>query len=71
MPTTGTPEPGGPGWYETLDFLRALCRRKKLVGFDINELRPLSDDVAPNFLTAKLLYKVVAYRFFDEVLSPD
>ena len=71
MPATGTPEPGGPGWYETLDFLRALCRRKKLVGFDINELRPLGDDVAPNFLTAKLLYKVVAYRFFAEGRSRD
>lgn len=66
MPATGTPEPGGPGWYETLAFLRELCRRKTLVGFDVNELRPLGDDVAPDFLAAKLIYKVIAYRFFAE-----
>jgi agmatinase len=64
MPATGTPEPGGPGWYPTLAFIREVCRRKTLVGFDINELRPLADDVAPDFLVAKLLYKIVAYRFF-------
>lgn len=66
MPATGTPEPGGPGWYETLDFIRELCRRRRLVGFDINELRPLEDDKAPDFLSAKLLYKIVAYRFFAD-----
>lgn len=64
MPATGTPEPGGPGWYPTLAFLRELCRRKTLVGFDVNELRPLGDDVAPDFLAAKLVYKMIAYRFF-------
>ena len=64
MPATGTPEPGGPGWYETLEFLRGLCQRRKVVGFDVNELRPLGQDVAPDFLVAKLLYKIIAYRFF-------
>jgi agmatinase len=66
MPATGTPEPGGPGWYPTLAFIREVCRRKTLVGFDINELRPLADDLAPDFLVAKLLYKIVAYRFCAE-----
>ncbi len=66
MPATGTPEPGGPGWYETLAFIREVCRRKRLVGFDVNELRPLRDDVAPDFLAAKLIYKILAYRFFAE-----
>jgi agmatinase len=65
MPATGTPEPGGPGWYPTLAFLRELCRRKTLVGFDVNELRPLGDDVAPDFLAAKLVYKMIGYRFCD------
>lgn len=63
LPATGTPEPGGPGWYPTLDFIREVCRRKTLVGFDVNELRPLADDVAPDFLVAKLIYKILAYRF--------
>jgi len=66
MPATGTPEPGGPGWYETLAFIREVCRRKRLVGFDVNELRPLGDDVAPDFLAAKLVYKILGYRFFGD-----
>jgi agmatinase len=66
LPATGTPEPGGPGWYETLDFIRALCRRKTVVGFDVNELRPLPHDASSDFLVAKLVYKIVAYRFFAE-----
>jgi agmatinase len=66
LPATGTPEPGGPGWYETLEFIRALCRKKTLVGFDVNELRPLQHDASSDFLVAKLVYKVIAYRFFAE-----
>jgi agmatinase len=66
MPATGTPEPGGPGWYDTLAFIRGVCRKKRLVGFDVNELRPLGDDVAPDFLAAKLIYKIIAYRFFAD-----
>ena len=66
MPATGTPEPGGPGWHEALDLIRGICRRNRLVGFDINELRPLGDDAAPAFLSAKLIYKTLAYRFFAE-----
>jgi len=66
MPATGTPEPGGPGWYDTLAFIRGVCRKKRLVGFDVNELRPLGADVAPDFLAAKLIYKIIAYRFFAD-----
>lgn len=66
MPATGTPEPGGPGWYDTLALIREICRRKRLVGFDVNELRPLEGDVAPDFLAAKLIYKILGYRFFSE-----
>jgi agmatinase len=66
VPGTGTPEPGGPGWYETLEFIRGLCRKRTVVGFDVNELRPLPGDAASDFLVAKLVYKVIAYRFFAE-----
>jgi N1-aminopropylagmatine ureohydrolase len=66
VPGTGTPEPGGPGWHETLDFIRGLCRRRKVVGFDVNELRPIPGDATSDFLVAKLVYKVIAYRFFRE-----
>ncbi len=71
MPGTGTPEPGGPGWYEGLAFIRELCRRKTLVGFDVNELRPMEDDTSSDFLAAKLVYKVIAYRFFADGRRPD
>jgi agmatinase len=66
MPTTGTPEPGGPGWHETLDLIRGLCRRNRLIGFDVNELSPSGGNAAPDFLTAKLVYKTLAYHFFAE-----
>lgn len=66
MPGTGTPEPGGPGWYETLAFLRELLRRKRLIGYDINELRPIEGEKSSDFLAAKLVYKILAYRFFAD-----
>jgi agmatinase len=62
MPSTGTPEPGGLDWYQVLSILRLLCRRRELVGFDLVELAP-SDNRAPDFLAAKLVYKLLAYRF--------
>ncbi|MGQ1784528.1 agmatinase [Saccharicrinis sp. GN24d3] len=63
MPSTGTPEPGGLGWYETLTFLKELFKAKKVLGFDIVELAPITDLKAPNFLAAKLYYKLLSYKF--------
>lgn len=63
MPSTGTPEPGGLGWYEVLDLIKLLIREKQLIGFDIVELCPNKWNKAPNFLAAKLLYKLLSYRF--------
>ena len=60
MPSTGTPEPGGLGWYEVLDFLRLLCSQRRLVGFDVVELCPNGQPHA-EFLAAKLVYKIMAY----------
>jgi agmatinase len=62
MPSTGTPEPGGLAWYETLELLRRLCAERELVGFDVVELCPTSNR-APDFLAAKLVYKLLSYRF--------
>ncbi len=62
MPSTGTPEPGGLGWYETLELLKRLCRERELVGFDLVELCPGASR-APDFLAAKLVYKLLSYRF--------
>ena len=61
MPSTGTPEPGGLYWYETLELLRKVSERNKVVGFDIVELCPIKGLRGPNFLAAKLYYKLLAY----------
>jgi agmatinase len=62
MPSTGTPEPGGLGWYQTLELLKLLCAERELVGFDLVELCPGASR-APDFLAAKLVYKLLSYRF--------
>jgi agmatinase len=63
MPATGTPEPGGLSWYETLSLLRAVISARNVVGCDIVELSPLPGVAAPNFLCAKLVYKILTYQF--------
>ena len=63
MPATGTPEPGGLSWYEVLALLRATIERRKVVACDVVELSPLPGLMAPNFLCAKLVYKILTYRF--------
>lgn len=62
MPSTGTPEPGGMGWYEMLDLLEAVSARKNIVGFDVVELCPAINKF-PDFLAAKLIYKLLSLRF--------
>jgi len=63
MPATGTPEPGGLSWYEILTLLRAAVTRRRVIGCDVVELSPLPGLVAPNFLCAKLVYKILSYQF--------
>src|SRR5262252_7952181 len=67
MPSTGTPEPGGLGWYEALALLRRVIERRTVIGCDIVELSPIAGNVAPNFMCAKLLYKILSYRFRNDV----
>ncbi|MBW2147650.1 MAG: agmatinase [Deltaproteobacteria bacterium] len=61
MPAVGTPEPGGLGWYQVLNILRHVCARHRVVGFDVMELCPISGNVAPDFLAAKLAYRLLGY----------
>jgi len=61
MPAVGTPEPGGLGWYEALTLLRRVFRERRVVACDLVELCPLPGIVAPNFLCARLIYKVLTY----------
>lgn len=61
MPATGTPEPGGLSWYDALGVLRKAISKKRVVGFDVVELCPLPGNIAPDFLSAKLVYKIMGY----------
>jgi agmatinase len=61
MPAVGTPEPGGLTWYETLALLRRVIQSRRVVGCDLVELCPLPGNVAPTFLCAKLVYKILTY----------
>ena len=67
MPATGTPEPGGLSWYETLALLRATLTQRRVVACDVVELSPLPGLMAPNFLCAKLIYKMIVYRFAQKL----
>jgi len=63
MPSVGTPEPGGIGWYTLMHILKLLGDRKKILGFDIVELCPCTATIAPDFLAAKLCYKLLGYIY--------
>jgi len=64
MPSVGTPEPGGIGWYEFLEGIRNIIVTRNIVGFDVVELSPIKNMVAPDFMAAKLVYKILGYIFF-------
>jgi agmatinase len=63
MPSTGTPEPGGLLWYEVLDLLRPVFRKTNVTGFDVVEMCPNKNNKGPDFLAAKLVYKLISYKF--------
>lgn len=67
MPATGTPEPGGMTWYQTMELIKTVCIKKNVVGADIVEFAPIKGYHAPNFLVAKLIYKLIGYRYALEL----
>lgn len=67
VPSTGTPEPGGGDWYRTLRFLKRVYREREVVAADVVELAPTPGLHAPDFLVAKLVYKLISYRFLDRL----
>ena len=69
MPATGTPEPGGLLWDETLEIIKIAMKNSKIVGADINELAPIKGFNSYNFLVAKLAYKILSYKFFTKKLA--
>jgi agmatinase len=64
MPAVGTPEPGGLSWYQLLDLFREICCRTTVVGIDVVELCPMISQTYADFLAAKLVYKLIGYRFY-------
>ena len=63
MPATGTPEPGGLFWDETIKIIKVAAQSSHIVGADINELAPIKGFNSYNFLAAKLAYKIISYSF--------
>ena len=63
MPATGTPEPGGLFWNETIKIIKIAAQFSDIVGADINELSPIKGFNSYNFLVAKLIYKIISYSF--------
>jgi agmatinase len=63
MPSTGTPEPGGMYWYQVLNLLKEVTKARNLVGCDVVELSPNEVNKGPDFMAAKLIYKILSYKF--------
>ena len=63
MPATGTPEPGGLFWDETINIIKIAAQSSNIVGADVNELSPIKGFDSYNFLAAKLVYKIISYSF--------
>jgi len=63
MPSTGTPEPGGLLWYDVLGLLKRVFEKRQVAGFDVVELCPDRRNKAPDFMAAKLIYKLLSYKF--------
>ena len=61
IPSTGTPEPGGPDYFELMHFLAEVIREKNVVGFDVVELCPSPDNKVPDFVAAKIIYQLLSY----------
>ena len=63
MPSVGTPEPGGLGYYQVLRFLKRVCEKRNVVGFDVVELCPNENSVSCDFTAARIIYKMIGYKF--------
>lgn len=61
VPGVGTPEPGGLSYHQLLKLLKDICSRKKIVGFDIVECAPITDQIHSQYVLAKIAYKVLGY----------
>lgn len=65
MPSTGTPEPGGLSWQEVLKILKQVFLKKNVIAADVVELSPIKNISAPDFMIAKLIYRIIGYKFLQ------
>lgn len=63
MPSTGTPEPGGLYWYDAVELIKKVNAKCNIVGCDVVELCPTKGNWGPDFMAAKLIYKILSYKF--------
>jgi agmatinase len=61
MPSVGTPEPGGLGWENLLEIIKTICFNRKTIGLDMVELSPIKGLISPDFLAARLLYRIIGF----------
>lgn len=66
VPSTGTPEPGGLLWDETLDLIKLVGEKRNIIGLDLVELAPSKEHIASNYIAAKLVYKMLNYAFMTK-----
>lgn len=69
MPAVGTPEPGGLGYYQVLNFLKEVFKKRNVVGCDVVELCPRDKDINSDFTAARLVYKIIGYKFLNEKIN--
>jgi agmatinase len=69
MPATGTPEPGGLFWDDVLPVIRQVAKKRNIIGMDLVELAPIKNLHGPNFIAAKLLMKMILYKFFSNKIN--
>ncbi len=67
IPAVGTPEPGGLDWYKVINFLKEVFANKNVVGCDVVELSPIKDNVVSDFTAARLVYKLIGYKFSQDL----
>ncbi|MBU0598522.1 agmatinase [Patescibacteria group bacterium] len=67
MPAVGTPEPGGLTWYPFINFIKEIFKQRNVVGADVVELSPIPGIVAPDFMAAVIVYKLIGYKFFGKM----
>lgn len=66
MPSTGTPEPGGLSWYDVNNLINKVSEKKNIIGFDVVELAPNKNNKAPDFIAAKLVYRILSQKFKNQ-----